>query len=334
MIRKVIFILVCLVALSSCHWNGGKSSDSAELNIKVARYDRLLFEYVTMNNLSALQKMNTDFPQATKLLIEDVLAIGEVDDNKINDRLMEYYADTTLLVLIQDAEEKFKDMGWIEKKLTKGFKQLKKEVPSLPVPHFYAQLSALNQSVVVGDSIVGFSIDKYMGADYPLYKRFYYDNQCRSMEPDRIVPDCFTFYLLSEYPMPWGPGRTLLDMILHRGKINWVVARILGYESFEKEMGYDEKEAEWCRKNKSALWQGMLDNGHLDATDPLIVRSYIRKDPFIPIMTGERTPASIGVWMGILLIDEYMKTHDDVTINDLLNDTDYRRILSEVDFKP
>lgn len=63
-------------------------------------------------------------------------------------------------------------MGWIEKKLTKGFKQLKKEVPSLPVPHFYAQLSALNQSVVVGDSIVGFSIDKYMGADYPLYKRF------------------------------------------------------------------------------------------------------------------------------------------------------------------
>ena len=107
MIRKVIFILVCLVALSSCHWNGGKSSDSAELNIKVARYDRLLFEYVTMNNLSALQKMNTDFLQATKLLIEDVLAIGEVDDNKINDRLMEYYADTTLLVLIQDAEEKF-----------------------------------------------------------------------------------------------------------------------------------------------------------------------------------------------------------------------------------
>ena len=24
----------------------------------------------------------------------------------------------------------------------------------------------------------------------------------RSMEPDRIVPDCFTFYLLSQYPLP------------------------------------------------------------------------------------------------------------------------------------
>ena len=245
MIRKIIFILVCLVALSSCQWDG-KSSNATDLDIRVARYDRLQFEYVTMNSLSALQKMNTDYPQVTKLLIEDVLAIGEVNDNRINDRMSEYYSDSTLLVLMQDAEEKFKDLGWVEEKLTKGFKRLKKEVPGLPVPHFYAQIAALNQSVVVGDSILGFSIDKYMGADYPLYKRFYYDYQCRSMEPERIVPDCFTFYLLSEYPLPWQPGRTLLDMIMHRGKINWVVAHILGYESFEKEMGYDEKEAKCC----------------------------------------------------------------------------------------
>lgn len=332
MIRKIIFILVGLVTLSSCHWDG-KGSNATDLNIKVARYDRLQFEYVMMNSISALQKMNTEYPQVTKLLIEDVLAIGEVDDNMINDRMLEYYSDTTLLILMRDAEEKFKDLDWVEEKLTKGFKRLKKEVPALPVPHFYAQIAALNQSVVVGDSILGFSIDKYMGADYPLYKRFYYDYQCRSMEPERIVPDCFTFYLLSEYPLPWQPGRTLLDMIMHRGKINWVVANILGYESFEKEMGYDKKEAGWCKKNKVALWRTMLDNGHLDATDPLIVRTYIRKDPFISIM-GERTPASIGVWMGIQIIDEYMKKHPKVTINELLNKTDYRQILAEADFKP
>ena len=69
-----------------------------------------------------------------------------------------------------------------------------------------------------------------------------------------------------------------------------------------------------CEGTREARLKGEMcirdrDNGHLDATDPVIVRSYIRKDPFIPIMTGERTPASIGVWMGILLIDEYMKTH-------------------------
>lgn len=150
MIRKIIFILVgCLVALSSCQWDG-KSGNTADVDVRVARYDRLQYEYVTMNSFSALQKMNTDYPQVTKLLIEDVLAIGEVDDMKINDRMLEYYSDSTLLTLMHDAEEKFKDLSWVEEKLTKGFKRLKKEVPALFVPHFYAQIAALNQSVVVG----------------------------------------------------------------------------------------------------------------------------------------------------------------------------------------
>ena len=150
MMRKIIFILVvCLVALSSCQWDG-KSGNTADVDVRVARYDRLQYEYVTMNSFSALQKMNTDYPQVTKLLIEDVLAIGEVDDMKINDRMLEYYSDSTLLTLMHDAEEKFKDLGWVEEKLTKGFKRLKKEVPALFVPHFYAQIAALNQSVVLG----------------------------------------------------------------------------------------------------------------------------------------------------------------------------------------
>ena len=119
MMRKIIFILVvCLVALSSCQWDG-KSGNTADVDVRVARYDRLQYEYVTMNSFSALQKMNTDYPQVTKLLIEDVLAIGEVDDMKINDRMLEYYSDSTLLTLMHDAEEKFKDLSWDEEKLRK-----------------------------------------------------------------------------------------------------------------------------------------------------------------------------------------------------------------------
>ena len=47
-----------------------------------------------------------------------------------------------------------------------------------------------------------------------------------------------------------------------------------------------------------------------------------------------KLPASIGVWMGILLIDEYMKKHPDMTIKDLLAKTDYHQMLAETDFKP
>ena len=50
--------------------------------------------------------------------------------------------------------------------------------------------------------------------------------------------------------------------------------------------------------------------------DPLLYVTHIRKDPYFYYI--EKTPASIGVWMGILMIDEYMKKHPDLTIKDLL----------------
>ena len=332
-LRISLLIILISMLFASCGISTGKGTEQKEEEISVLRYDKLLSEYVRSNSFSAMQKLTMDYRQPTKILIEDVLSIGTVKDDTISQRLQKFYSDTTLVRLLSDVEAKYPNLDEVEKGLNKGFRKLKKEVPDTKVPFIYSQVSAFNESIILVDSLLGISLDKYMGEDYPLYKRFYYDYQCRSMEPDRIVPDCFTFYLLSQYPLPWQPGRTLLDMIMHRGKINWIVAHILGYESFEKEMGYSEDEAEWCRKNKTSLWKTMVENGHLYATDPLVVRTYIRKDPFISIM-GEKTPASIGVWMGILLIDEYMKKHPDMTIKDLLAKTDYHQMLAETDFKP
>ena len=330
MIRKFIGILLVIAVLFSWQCTGEKGSNASNTAIKIDRYDYLQCKYLITNDLSALQKMNRDFPQATKLFIEDVLAIGQVDEYRINDKMLAYFSDTTLIKLMHDAEAKFKSVDDIEKKLTNGFVRLKKEVPSLPVPRFYTQISALNQSIVVSDSIVGISIDKYMGEDYPLYKDYYYKHQRSSMKPDRIVPDCFVFYLLSLYPHTWPTHHTLLDVMMHRGKIYWIVSNILGYKSFYEQMGYNKEEKQWCAKHKLELWNQIIERGHLEEKDPMLIRSYMQTNPYIPIM-GKDTPPAIGVWVGIHLIDAYMKMHKEMTYEELLNTTDYHEMLSELD---
>ncbi|MEG1685782.1 MAG: hypothetical protein RR319_07560 [Bacteroides sp.] len=194
----VFFVLCCL--LSSCRLGMGNQEKEDEIDIAVVRYDKLINEYVEFNSFSALQKMNTEYAAQTKLLVENVLGLGQVNDNNINGELKSFFSDTTLHVLMEDALAKYKDMSDIEKQLTQGFKGLKRELPSIKTPVIYTQFSALNESVIVEDSIIGISLDKYMGRDYPLYKRYFYDYQCKSMNECRIVPDCFTYYLLSEYP--------------------------------------------------------------------------------------------------------------------------------------
>lgn len=328
---KGLMLCVCCLSMVACQWKIGEERNG-ENEVKVCRFDKLLNEYVSMESFSALQKMNTEYPQETKILMEDVLNIGKVDDERINSRLRAYYADSTIRTLMGDALEKYEDMKSIEHRLTKGFRKLKEEIPMLKVPRVYAQISALNQSVVVGDGILGFSIDKYMGTDYPIYKKYYYDYQCRTMEPSRIVPDCFMYYLISEYPFPWEWNRSLLDHIMHYGKVHWVIAQILDYDSLEEEIGYTKAEAEWCGKNKQGIWNYVMQNRHLEAKDPMLLRMYMRPAP-CTVCFGEDSPYELGVWIGAKLIDAYMKKNKEVTIAQLLEDTDYRKMLADIHYK-
>lgn len=334
-IRKIHNILIlCSVVVVSCHWGKGSNDEGVQdTDVTVSRYDQLLNEYVEYNSFLALQKMNTHYLSETKYLIEDILELGPVDDAHTSTKLKAFYSDSTLRVLSRDALAKFKDMSGLEKDLTRGFRNLKKEIPSVKIPRVYSQLSALNESVVVGDSVLGFSIDKYMGKDYPLYKQFYYDYQCSSMVPDRIVPDCFMFYLLSQYPLSEKDTHSLLECMMHKGKIHYLIKEILDYDSYAQEMGYSGEEDEWCTQNRKQIWEYITRNGHLNTNDPMVIRKYMASAPYTAYF-GDGSPPMLGVWMGTQIIDSYLKNNKDVSIEELMKDTDYRRMWTNAKFKP
>jgi hypothetical protein len=50
-------------------------------------------------------------------------------------------------------------------------------LPGIVVPRIYTQIGSLDQSIVVDDSILGISLDKYLGADHPVYLRYGYTEQ-------------------------------------------------------------------------------------------------------------------------------------------------------------
>lgn len=326
---RFIFILLSIIVLSACH-SDEQQGDFSFTGIKIARYDRLQYEATVQNSFFSLQRMNTEFAQETRLLIEDVLDLGAVNTPDINERLCAYFSDSILVHLMEDVEEKFKDMSPFEKRLTRGFKNLKREMPDLQIPKVYTQISALNQSIVVSDSVLGISLDKYMGTEYPLYKRYYYANQRRSMSPDDIVPDCFTFYLLGQYPFPWMEGhRSLTDLLLYRGKIAWVVETILeGEVDGEIALGYSPEEIEWCEEYEDELWKGMEQNHYMDATDPMVIRSFISSNTGLSFK-GQKIPPFLGIWLGMKKVEKYMKNHPEIGMKNLLENTDSASIMED-----
>lgn len=234
------------------------SVDNGMTALTVQRYDRLESRYLTTGDFSALQQMNTDYPIETRTLIEKMLQLGTITDANISNRFLMFFQDSTLQALIADAEAEYANMDDINTQLEESFGRLCDWIPELRKPCFYAQIGALDQSIVIGEHSVGISLDKYMGANYPLYKKFYNAQQRRAMSRDYIVPDCLTFYLLSIYPMNDFDNRPQLERDLHMGKIMWTANKAMGKEIFRTK--YVRTINDYVKRNPKVTVRQLLED--------------------------------------------------------------------------
>lgn len=307
----------------------GRQEDQS---FRIARYDRMVEDYVATGNISLWQRMNTEFPLETQTLVEKVLRIGRVDDEGIEDTLRAFYSDSTLCRVRADVTHQFENMSYVEKKLGSAFSKLSKEVPGFIVPKVYTQNSAFNESIVVGDSLIGISLDKYLGADYPLYRRFFYDNQRVTMGPDRMVQDCLSFYLNHVFhkKITHDTRPTLLECMMHQGKINWVVARLTN-SRMANIAAVQPATKQWYKLNERSVWLRLNQQGLLQSTNPTVIHSVMFSGDAHPFF-GDVHSRGVGLWIGMRIIDNYMKRHPSVSLGQLLQNTDYERILREAQY--
>jgi len=262
--RKFYTLLMSMMLLCiGCEWHFTTSDDESKVEVTVERYDRIESLYLTTGDFSALQQMNTGYPQQTRTLIEDVLKIGRVNDPEINVKFLSFYQDTTLQTLIASAEEQYANMDDINQDLTDAFERLRDMLPDLEVPTVYAQIGSLDQSIIVGDGLLGISLDKYLGADYPLYLRTdygYTSEQRKVMTRQNIVPDCIGFYLLSLYPIPNQRTITQTDRDIHIGKVQWVVNKAMNHNFFNTL--YTRTVARYMSRNPHVTVEQLLKNNN------------------------------------------------------------------------
>jgi hypothetical protein len=225
-------MLVCF----SCQWQlKPTDADTENHSAGIQRYDRIESLYLTTGDFSALQQMNTAYPMQTRMLIEDVLCLGQVNDADINTKFLYFFQDSTLQHMLSDVQRQYANIDDLDEELTTAFARLHDELPDLELPAVYAQIGSFDQSIIVGTGTLGISLDKYLGEDYPFYQEHYTEEQRRMMVRSMIVPDCLAFYILSQYPMSHIKQEQQHERDYHMGKIQWTVNQLVGRQVFDNE---------------------------------------------------------------------------------------------------
>ena len=241
--RWYLLALFTLVACIGCQWQMRPDGTGGQEDaVTIERFDQMEILYLTTGDFAALQQMKTSYPTETRALIEDVLRLGRVDEADINTRFLIFFQDSTLQSMMGDVEKQYRDVDDLNGQLTEAFRRLRSMLPDTEIPRIYTQIGSLDQSIVVGDGMLGISLDKYLGEDYPVYLRYgYSEGQRRMMTRQYIVPDCLCFYLLNRFPLP-ADSATVADSIAltrvrrsHMGRIQWVVNQLLDRPFFQRD---------------------------------------------------------------------------------------------------
>lgn len=225
---SLLLIATLLLAVMSCSLSKAKQDNDTGMGVKIERYDQLECRFLTAGDYSALQQMNTTYPTETRTLLEDVLQLGTVDDHTINERFLKFYQDPTLQTVLAAVTTQYQNVEDIEAQLAVAYKNMRHFLPEVDLPVVYFQVGALGQSIIVGnDNTIGICLDKYLGKDFSIYKRYYMNQQIEQMERSYIVPDILTFYLISQYPMRDFEHRTQAERDQHVARIHWVVNTLM-----------------------------------------------------------------------------------------------------------
>lgn len=227
--------VVSFAFLSCSFGDGTPISSLGDSSMPIRRYDLLEMRYLTTGDYSALQKMRTTYVVETRALVEHLLKIGVLGESGMNERFRRFYEDPTLAAAVKDVDSAFFNMDRENEQLRTCFNRMSKLLPGVEVPDVYTQIGDFEQSVVVSGRLVGISLEKYLGKDYPTYKRFYDEEQRKQMGREYMIPDCMSIYLLSLFPLDDFQNASEEVRNFHMQCIWYAVNKLLGEEFYSRQ---------------------------------------------------------------------------------------------------
>jgi hypothetical protein len=322
------------IAVAGCFlvmmcWGCSRTQD---VEIKIDRLEQRLFAIPIDSLPAAIPGLQQHYGTLFELYNQGILAIGSSDDPQYPQRLAGFLTDSYIHAAYRKVMERYPDAADLEKTLSAAFSEYHRHFPERTIPSVYTLISGFNQSMSVDEGILAISLDKYLGANEEFYSRLDIPvYQRRLMDKPYIVPDCMKAVAYTDFP-DTDTVNNVLSNILYEGKIACFVHRMLPDAPDSLILGYTAEQLKWCKNNTRQMWTFLVEKKMLYRTDYLMVSKLVGPAPFTSLFTRE-SPGRAAVWLGYQIIESYMK-HKNLSLEELMNNTDWTGILNEAKFKP
>jgi hypothetical protein len=269
-------------------------------------------------------------------LFSYVINTGDINDPSFSDFLFRFCTDRQNNEVYGEVMKLYPDVRNVEEGLEGAFRHYLYYFPGKKVPAVYTCITGFNNSIITGDSVMGISLDRYLGADCKYYPQLeIYKYMAVKMTPDNIVPDCIYGWAASEWDFAAMnyEAENVLAEIIHEGKLKYFEKCMLPGVSDELIFGFTPGQMKFCRNNEGQMWLYLIENDLLFKTDRFLIRKLTGEAPFTSFFTNE-SPGKAAVWIGFRIVESYMMKNPGVKPETLMNDTAVQQILEKAKYDP
>lgn len=339
--KNVILIACCsMLLLTGCHKGRSYFPPQREMesvDIRLLRFDNALLSIDlsdSANLLPQIRELYRAYPVFMPRWTEDIIGIPTEDTAYLCHQLPLFLEDTLygFKQTNEREQELFRDVSQIEADMEGAFTRLKYLEPEVVIPDIYLFVSGFNASIMFVDEDVAVGADMYLGSDYAFYNRVVYDYQKYTMRKECIPADVVSAYLFRTFPY-MGTKNRLIDNMIYRGKMMYILNELFPTLSEPEVMGYTPEQWQWCERYERAIWHLMMDKKDLFKTETLVLSSYLNDGPFTSEVSQD-APARLGTWVGWRIVRSYMEENKEVSLSELLHNDDAEKILEYSYYRP
>ena len=249
--------------------------------------------------------------------------------NTLYKRFLNPHIDT----LRMEVSRVFGDEQGLKEEFIQAYKNLKYYYPNVRIPKIQTTLTGLDNDLIVSDSLIIISLDFFLGPEAK-YRPNMYDYLLRQYVKENVVPTVMLLYGIdSKYNHTNPADKTVLADMITYGKAYYFAKQMVPCTADSVFIWYTAEEIEGSRKNQDLIWARFIEDQILYSNSHMIKQKYLGERPKT-IEVGERCPGRIAQWVGWEIVKSYMNSHENVSLQQLMEHQNADDLFKESKYKP
>lgn len=333
-------VLFMFAGLAGCHRQRPHVKLSGiKVNIGIKRFEQDLFTLPADSLEESLPVLMDKYGMFVSRFGQ-VIHIGTPDDPGFVNNLRRFTKDSLMREVYEKVLQVFPNTSSLEKTFEKSFRYYRYYFPEKEVPEIITCMTGFNVSLLLDEGFLGISLDRYLGSEAGYYDQLGIPHYMqRKMVPEKIPSDCFYAIGQTEFPFFSPPEdsikvrKNVINQMIYEGKLLYFLRSMMPREKEEILLGFTSDQLKWCRMNEGRMWTYLIENNLLFSTDYLTINKLTRDAPFTSFFPQE-SPGKAANWIGWQIVKDYMSSHSQVTLKELMNNYNYQEILDESGYSP